>query len=93
MENPTIAKKPLITKDMLVSEIVSQFPTTVPIMLAYGLHCFECGASELETLEEGTIGHGMTQDDLEMILKDINEEAEKNEKEESEAKQAEKEKS
>ncbi len=82
MENATAAKKPLITKDMLVSEIVSQFPTTVPIMLAYGLHCFECGASELETLEEGTIGHGMTQDDLEMILKDINEEAEKEEKEE-----------
>lgn len=72
-------KKPLITKDMLVSEIVSKHPTTVPIMLAYGLHCFECGASELETLEEGTIGHGMTQDDLEMILKDVNEEAEKEE--------------
>ncbi|MDP3741932.1 MAG: DUF1858 domain-containing protein [Candidatus Micrarchaeota archaeon] len=92
MENPTIAKKPLITKDMLVADIVLKFPSTVPIMLAYGLHCFECGASELETLEEGTIGHGMTQDDLEMILKDINEEAEKEEKE-NEAKQPEKEKS
>ncbi len=81
MENTAAAKKPLITKDMLVSEIVLKFPSTVPIMLAYGLHCFECGASELETLEQGTLGHGMTQDDLEMILNDINEEAEKEEKE------------
>ena len=83
METPqAVVKKPFITKDMLVSSIVSNYPTTVSIMLAYGLHCFDCGASEVETLEQGTLGHGMSEDDLEMILNDLNEEAEKEEKEE-----------
>ena len=90
METSTAkAKKPLITKDMLVATIVSKYPDTIPIMLAYGLHCFDCGASELETLEEGTVGHGMSQDDLEMILADVNEEAEKTEKTEAGEKESE----
>ncbi len=70
----------LITRDMLVSEVVANYPTTVPIMLAYGLHCVDCGAQDIETIAEGTVGHGMSEDELELLLTDLNEEAEKQEK-------------
>ncbi len=69
--------KPLITKEMNISDVVERFPSTVGVMLAYGLHCFDCGANTMETIEQGTIGHGWTKDDLEMLLNDLNEEAEK----------------
>lgn len=72
-------KKLFITKDMNISDVVERFPSTVSVMLAYGLHCFDCGANVVETIEEGTLGHGWTADDLELLLKDLNEEAEKQE--------------
>ncbi len=70
----------------MVSEIVANYPTTVPIMLAYGLHCFDCGASDIETLEEGTVGHGKQKEELDLLLIDLNEEAEKIENPEKEEK-------
>lgn len=62
-----------ITRDMTVGEIVELVPDSVDVLLEYGLHCVGCGASMWETLEEGALGHGMSEDLLESLLEELNE--------------------
>ncbi|MFH1173847.1 MAG: DUF1858 domain-containing protein [archaeon] len=61
-----------ITKDMLLADIAKKFPSVVPVLFEYGLHCIGCHLSPFETLEEGCKGHGMPDDVFEQLLKDIN---------------------
>ncbi|MBI4406477.1 DUF1858 domain-containing protein [Candidatus Micrarchaeota archaeon] len=67
----------MITKDLSIAEIVDKHPETVGVFLSYNLHCIGCGASGFETLEEGTLGHGWSEEELELLLKDLNEAAAK----------------
>lgn len=62
-----------ITRDMTVGEIVELVPDAVDVLLEYGLHCVGCGASMWETVEEGALGHGMSEDLLESLLEELNE--------------------
>ncbi|HEX9664288.1 MAG TPA: DUF542 domain-containing protein [Patescibacteria group bacterium] len=63
----------VITKEMTMGEIVKQYPQVAPIMLDFGLHCVGCHVAFWETLEEGIASHGMTEDDLDALLKQLNE--------------------
>ncbi len=65
-----------ITKDMTLTEIIDQVPAAPDIMLDYGLHCFGCAFNGYETLEQGILGHGMSEGDLETILRELNEASE-----------------
>ena len=64
--------KDLINKDMLIQEIAAKYPGTMEIMMDAGLHCVGCHGAMFETLEQGTLGHGMTDKELEKMLKDLN---------------------
>jgi iron-sulfur cluster assembly accessory protein len=61
---------------MTIAEIFELYPEHVSelseIMLGYGLHCVGCGANQFETLKQGTLGHGMPQDEFENLVKDLN---------------------
>lgn len=61
-----------ITHDMTISEVVRLYPQCIEIMLSYGLHCIGCGANTMETLEQGSIGHGMPDDVFEEMLESLN---------------------
>lgn len=72
-------KEENITKDMLISDIVERLGEEgATIMMEHGLHCVGCHISGFETLEQGTIGHGFTEEDLDLLLKDLNTIADKN---------------
>ena len=43
------------------------------IMTNAGLHCVGCHASVWETLEQGILGHGMSEDELNKLVKQLNE--------------------
>ncbi|HHV45882.1 MAG TPA: DUF1858 domain-containing protein, partial [Tissierellia bacterium] len=58
-----------ITKDTLIGEIVRNKPEAVDILLSYGLGCLGCPASQMESLEEAAMVHGI---DLEELLKALN---------------------
>jgi hybrid cluster-associated redox disulfide protein len=60
----------IITGDMNIEEIVSNYPQTLGIFFQYGLGCIGCHAASYESLAEGVAAHGIS---LEAILKDINE--------------------
>lgn len=76
MSERTIGQQ--VTKDWTLGEIVATYPSAVEIMLGHGLHCVGCGASYYETLEQGTMGHGMEESELQKILGEINSKIQEN---------------
>ena len=58
-----------ITKDMLVGEIIRNKPESVEILLNFGLGCIGCPASQMESLEEAAMVHGL---DIDELIKALN---------------------
>jgi len=54
----------MITRDMLIGEIVQKHPETLKIFEKYGLDCFECQIADFEDLEHGANVHKLNLDDL-----------------------------
>ena len=53
-----------VTKDMLIGEILQADATVAPILMASGMHCIGCPASQGESLEEAAMVHGIDSDEL-----------------------------
>lgn len=45
---------------------------TVEILTDMGLHCIGCFASQFETLEQGCKGHGMSDKEIDELIKKLN---------------------
>ena len=61
--------KVMVTKDMLIGEILQMNEDFAEILLESGMHCIGCPASAGESLEEACAVHGI---DVEELLKKIN---------------------
>ncbi|MBI3190248.1 iron-sulfur cluster assembly accessory protein [archaeon] len=61
-----------ITKDMTMGSIIEKYPIAAEIMQSYGLHCFGCHVNVFETLEQGALGHGMPEEQMNEMLAEIN---------------------
>lgn len=59
-----------------IQDIFDKFPgkaqKLAQIMTNSGLSCIGCHASTFETLEQGTLGHGMDEGNLQSLLKEMN---------------------
>jgi hybrid cluster-associated redox disulfide protein len=65
--------KTKITKDILILDLVEQNPNLVQVLTEkYGLHCIGCMAASMETLEQGALVHGMTEDQINKMVEDLN---------------------
>ena len=51
--------KKQVTKDMLIDEMLQVDIGIAPILMASGMHCIGCPASQGESLEEAAMVHGM----------------------------------
>lgn len=58
-----------ITKDMLIGELIRNKPESIDVLLNFGLGCVGCPASQMESLEEAAMVHGL---DLNQLLKALN---------------------
>lgn len=63
-------KKIEATKDMQIGELLRLNPNVKDILIGFGLHCFGCPMSQMETLEEAAMVHGV---DTDFMLDKINE--------------------
>jgi hybrid cluster-associated redox disulfide protein len=73
MENTEdLEKREFVTKDMNLMEILTRYPEVAPILMGYGLHCVGCHFSNIDTLENGAKIHGMDDETLDMMLRDVN---------------------
>lgn len=59
-----------VTADMLMGDIVADYPELIPVMLSMGLHCIGCGVSQMETLKEACEVHGLDAYDVLEVLND-----------------------
>lgn len=61
----------MITREMLIGDIIRRYPATLRIFAKYGLDCYECQIADFEELQHGADVH---KTDLEQLLKELNEE-------------------
>ncbi len=63
-------KKIDVTKTMQIGEILKLNPNVKDVLMGFGLHCFGCPMSQMETLEEAAAVHGV---DVDLMVEKINE--------------------
>ncbi|WP_077369423.1 DUF1858 domain-containing protein [Anaerosalibacter sp. Marseille-P3206] len=59
----------MITKDVLIGELIRQKPEAIEILMRFGMGCVGCPSSQMESLEEAAMVHGL---DLEQLLRALN---------------------
>ncbi len=56
-------------KDTKIGELLEKAPEKAEILLDMGMHCLGCPASQMETLEEACMVHGI---DVEEVIAKLN---------------------
>ena len=62
----------MVSKDMLIGEIIEINEKFADILMEAGMHCLHCPASAGETLEEACAVHGI---DVDEIVERLNQES------------------
>lgn len=57
-----------IKKDMLIGELVRKKPESIEILMKFGMGCVGCPSSQMESLEEAAMVHGLDLDTLMLAL-------------------------
>lgn len=58
-----------VTKQTQIGEVLKINPNVKDILMGFGLHCFGCPMSQMETLEEAASVHGV---DVDLMVEKIN---------------------
>ena len=58
-----------VTKQMLIGELLQLDPNIAGVLMRAGMHCIGCPSSQMETIEEAAMVHGIEPDSL---VKEIN---------------------
>ena len=53
-----------ISKDMLIGDLSQMHELIAPMLMRAGMHCLGCPSSQMESLEEACMVHGIDCDDL-----------------------------
>ena len=53
-----------VTKSTMIGELLQIDQNIAPILLNIGMHCLGCPSSQMETIEEAAMVHGIAIDDL-----------------------------
>ena len=58
-----------VSKDMLIGQLLQIDANIAPILMRAGMHCLGCPSSQMETIEEAAMVHGI---DPDALVKEIN---------------------
>ena len=58
-----------ISKDMLIGQLLQIDANIAPILMRAGMHCLGCPSSQMESLEEAAMVHGL---DVDVLVNQIN---------------------
>ncbi|MBR5789759.1 MAG: DUF1858 domain-containing protein [Lachnospiraceae bacterium] len=53
-----------ITKQTLIGELLNINADVAPLLLEIGMHCLGCPSSQMESIEEAAMVHGIDPDEL-----------------------------
>ena len=59
-----------INKNMTIGELLMTNEMIAPILMRTGMHCLGCPSSQMETLEEACMVHGI---DVDVLVSQLNE--------------------
>ena len=59
----------MITRDMIIADIIREHPETLAVFKQYHLDCYECQIADLETIEHGA---GVHKVGIEKLLEALN---------------------
>lgn len=62
-----------ITGNETIGEMVQNHPKASGVMLKYGLHCVGCHVNQYESVRQGAMGHGMSEETLNSLILELNE--------------------
>ena len=57
-----------VTKSTMIGELLRIDENIAPLLLGIGMHCLGCPSSQMETIEEAAMVHGL---DCEALMEDI----------------------
>ncbi len=72
MEMEQKTQSVLVTKDMTIGDVIRKYPAAIEPLQDAGVHCVGCHVSFHETLEQGFKGHGMADEEVDVIIENIN---------------------
>ena len=58
-----------VTRETMIGELLNIDQNVAPILLSIGMHCLGCPSSQMETIEEAAMVHGI---DPDALVKEIN---------------------
>ncbi|MBQ3047670.1 MAG: DUF1858 domain-containing protein [Clostridia bacterium] len=53
-----------ITKETTLGEILKTYSNAQDVLKGFGMHCFSCPMSQMETVEEAGLVHGLNVDEM-----------------------------
>ncbi len=59
----------MITKDMVIGNVLEQYPEAFDIFMQHGMGCMGCSGALFESIEQGAMAHGL---DLDSLMADLN---------------------
>ncbi len=59
----------MVTKDMIIAEVLDNYPETAPLFLEIGMHCLGCPSARGESVEQACMVHGA---DVDTLIEKIN---------------------
>lgn len=60
----------MITKDIIMGQLIKDVPAAYEVLTGFGMHCLGCPSSQMESLEDACMVHGI---DVEEVLAKLNE--------------------
>lgn len=70
-------KEDIINKDMTIGEVLEIDENLADVFMGFGMHCISCPVSQMETVEEACLVHGL---ECDFVLKKLNENVKKKSK-------------
>lgn len=67
-----MVKTKKISKNDKIGDILAMHPNLAEIFLGMGFHCLGCPMSQMETLEQGCMAHGMSKKEIEDFIEKLN---------------------
>ncbi len=64
MEQAQESEVKQVSKETLIGELLQIDQDIAPILFGIGMHCLGCPASQMESLEEAAMVHGINPEDL-----------------------------
>lgn len=62
----------MISKDNIIGDVVEKHPEIIDTLMSFGVHCVGCGAMNIETIEMGFKGHGMSDEEVDDAVQKLN---------------------